>query len=213
MLRRNLSIALIAICLQSCDKTGPIVIVPEVTAQYDFENSLDGWVVEAGNLEAPGALWVARQSNVASSLGQGSAEFRIDNLNSNARLWLSRVVTLTPGIEYSLRVTVDIGSRDQEGTTPWNVVATALPGTEVPAASLTDQGSTFSGTPATAGVEFSERTFAIRFRSHEETGEVAVALGIWGRTQGERVYYMDNLRMEFVRGTSNTSPPVTNPVN
>ncbi len=199
MLCRILSVALIALCLQGCDKSGPITIVPEATAQYDFENSLDGWEAMAGNLEAPGALYAIRKTNVAASTGSGSAEFRIDNLNSNARIWLTRVVTLSPGVDYNLTIKVDVGSRDQEGMTPWNLVATALPGTEIGVASLTDQGTTMPTSPSATGVVFTEKTFAIRVRAHAETGEVAVALGIWGRTPGERVYYMDNLSLEFLR--------------
>lgn len=213
MLRLTLSVALAALCLQGCDKNGPIQFVPESTEEFGFESSLEGWEVKAGNLEAPGALHVVRQSNVAPSTGSGSAEFRIDNFNSNARAWLQRVVTLTPDVEYSVTFELDLGSSDAGGTTPWHVVAAALPGTEVGASSMSDQGSAHVNAAA-SGVVFARRTFTLRVKSHAETGEVVLGLGIWGRTTGERVYYMDNVKIEFLRGSAvDGTPPGTNPVN
>lgn len=214
MLRRTLVVAISALCLQSCDKNGPIVIVPEVTETFDFETSLSGWEAQAGNLEAPGAVHVIRQTNVAASSGTSSAEFRIDNFNSNARIWLQRVFTLTPGEDYNLTVRLALGSRDGEGMTPWHLIGTAAAGTEIAAPSMTDQGAAHLSSSPTGGVDFDERAFTIRVQAHSETGEVVVALGIWGRTTGERAYYIDNLRLEFLRGTAGSgTPPLANPVN
>jgi hypothetical protein len=189
-----------ALLLSSCDRHGNITVVAELNPTFDFESGMEGWSAEGVDLTGPDVTWAVGRSTEEASSGVGSARFWMDNANGRGKIWIEQGFDVAPNRSYDVHITLDLASADFGQVVPWRIIAGVHPGDseDSEATEITVQDSTLNGVASDQGMVWNEHHYVERATSDAD-GRLVVTLGIWGTTSGTRVYYVDNLRLEFWR--------------
>ena len=184
--------------LGACDRLGEIVIVPEQEILDSFETGIGAWSLRSGDLGTPPGTWSVVGTQEAASDGNHALRIQLDNIGGAGKVWVVREVQLSPNQDYDVDLAFDLGTSDASDATPWTLIAGAHPTDPQNASGLTFRGGTVPDAPGTSAPTWVEEEYQFVLRVTAE-GRGVVALGVWGTTAEDRVYYLDNVRVSFTR--------------
>jgi hypothetical protein len=186
------------VAIAGCDRLGEVVLVPEYEMTESFESGFGAWSVRNADLGAPAGSWSAETTAATATDGEKSLSLQLDNIGGAGKLWIVREVELTPGQDYDVALSFDLGTSDPVGSAPWTIIAGALPTEPVGAVDLTFRGGTVPDSIGASGVTWSEKSYSMTLRGSSE-GKGIVFLGVWGTTAENRTHHIDNVQAYFTR--------------
>ena len=129
-----LSAAILCFCsFGGCDRRGFEVIVgPEFEDAFSFETDFSDWVPRGSDLADPPVVWEVARSSDQASEGERAVRLRLDNLNSQGKIWIERRYEVEENQFYSVKISFDFGSADWGDVNLWRLLAGE--GTDSPAA-------------------------------------------------------------------------------
>jgi len=164
---------------------------------FPFENDLEGWVTKGADLGRPPVNWSISRSGEMVKGGSSAVVFDLANSGSQANIWLERQFPLEAGQRYRVRVAYDFASADH-GDAPWRLITGIAPSRFTGGGDLVYQGDTASG--AAPGFQWQEKSYELIVQANAE-GNVYAAIGVQGTGEGQRRYFLDNVRITFTRET------------
>ena len=190
--------------LGACDRRGfELIVEPEFEDTFSFETDLSDWAPRGSDLTDPPVVWeVARSSDQASD-GEHAIRLRLDNLNSQGKIWIERRYEVEENQVYSVKVSFDFGSADWGDVNLWRILAGG--GTDSPAVtgSLSVREDSGNGESSDNGYQWVPKSYEIEVRSGTDR-ELFVYVGIWGASAFLRTYYIDKIQVVLTRqGSSN----------
>jgi hypothetical protein len=194
---RFLAVAAVALFLTACDKHGlDFVVAPEFDDTFLFESGLGDWT--ARSKDVTGDTWEVVTSPDRASQGTQSVRLRLDNKNSQGKIWIEKKYKVEKDQLYTVQVSFDFGSADFGGVNLWQIVAGAAPDSPATAGAALPQGDTGNGQATDQGYRFVPRTFTFETTSDKDE-ELFVHVGVWGTSAFLRTYYVDNMKVVLTR--------------
>ena len=174
----RLGAAIFCFCsLGGCDRRGfDVIVEPEFEDAFSFETDLSDWASRGSDLADPPVVWeVARSSDQASD-GEQAIRLRLDNLNSQGKIWIERRYDVEVNQVYSVKISFDFGSADWGEVNLWRLLVGS--GTDSPAVtgSLSVRGDSGNGESSDQGFQWVPKTYEMELRSGTD-GELFVYVG------------------------------------
>ena len=185
--------------LGGCDRRGfQLIVEPEFDDTFSFETGLSGWAPQGRDLTDPPVVWDVTRLSEQGSDGQQAVRLRLENLNSQGKIWIERRYEVEQNQAYAVGISFDFGSADFGDMNLWRILAGA--GTSSPAetGSLSVGGDSGNGESSAQGYQWSSRT-AEAVVTSDADGELVVYLGVWGTSAFLRTYYLDNIQVVLTR--------------
>ena len=201
----RLGAAIFCLCsLGGCDRRGfDLIVEPEFEDAFSFETDLSNWVPRGSDLEDPPVVWEVVRSSDRPSDGERAIRLRLDNLNSQGKIWIERRYDVEINQVYSVKISFDFGSADWGEVNLWRLLAGS--GTDSPSVtgSLSVRGDSGNGESGDRSFQWIPKTYEMGLRSGTDA-ELFVYVGIWGTSAFLRTYYLDNIQVVLTRqGFSN----------
>ena len=205
--RASARLVAVTLCLCSvvgCDRRGVVVIIePEFDEIFFFETGFSDWTARGVDLADPTVDWEIARSSDRASKGTQAVRLRLDNLNSQGKIWIERRYTVEEDRLYSVQVSFDFGSADWGDVNLWNVLAGAALDSPAGGGDPSVLWNSGNGESSDQGYQWVPKSFTLETTSDSD-GELFVYLGIWGTSAFLRTYYLDNLQVVLTReGFSN----------
>jgi hypothetical protein len=193
--RALISLAVFAAVLVACadDTTGPEDIV---RFESSFEEGLDGFVADGTDLDDPPIEWSIERTDERADDGEWSVRLELENLNDAGKIWIERPFDLEPGRAYDVAVSYAFATADFGDINSWTIVAGVTPEDPEVRDDLTFQGSTANGEDQDVGFVWLEKSHAFTATA-SPSGELWLALGVWGTSEFLRTYYLDDVEVAF----------------
>ena len=201
----RLGAAIFCLCsFGSCDRRGfDLIVEPEFEDAFSFETDFSDWTPQGRDLTDPPVVWEVARSGERASDGEQAIRLRLDNLNSQGKIWIERRYEVEENQVYSVEISFDFGSADWGDVNLWRLLAGG--GTDPPSVtgSLSVRGDSGNGESSDQGYRWVPNTYEMELRSGTD-GELFVYVGIWGTSAFLRTYYLDNIQVVLTRqGFSN----------
>ena len=201
----HLGAAVLCFCsLGGCDRRGfELIVEPEFEDAFSFETDLSDWAPRGIDLADPLVVWEVVRSSDQASDGEQAIRLRLDNLNSQGKIWIERRYEVEENQFYSVKISFDFGSADWGDVNLWRLLAGS--GTDSPAVtgSLSVRGDSGNGESSDQSFQWVPKTYEIELGSDTDS-ELFVYVGIWGTSPFLRTYYLDNIQVVLTRqGSSN----------
>ena len=134
----------------------------------------------------PPVVWEVARSSDQASEGQQAIRLRLDNLNSQAKIWIERRYKVEKNQAYAAKMSFDFGSSDFDDVNLWRLLAGA--GTDSPAGAgnLSVRGDSGNGESSDQGYQWVSKTYEAAVTSDAD-GELVVYVGIWGTSASGRI--------------------------
>ena len=148
-------------------------------------------------------VWEVVRSSDRASDGERAIRLRLDNLNSQGKIWIERRYDVEINQVYSVKISFDFGSADWGEVNLWRLLAGS--GTDSPSVtgSLSVRGDSGNGESGDRSFQWIPKTYEMGLRSGTDA-ELFVYVGIWGTSAFLRTYYLDNIQVVLTRqGFSN----------
>lgn len=144
-------------------------------------------------LESEGVRREVAHTTETSSAGGGAVRLLLADPGGGGVVWIQRAFVVEPQRAYRMDMTFDAAGAHPAD--PWRLVAGVGPVAPEAAAALAvlDPVPTGDGAPT-----WEARSGSVVATSDEE-GTLVVALGVWSTSAGDRVHYLDNVRLVFTR--------------
>ena len=205
-IRASARFCAVILCLGSlggCDRRGfELIVEPEFQDAFSFENNLSEWAPRGRDLVEPPVVWEVARSSDQASEGQQAIRLRLDNLNSQAKIWIERRYKVEKNQAYAAKMSFDFGSSDFGDVNLWRLLAGA--GTDSPAGAgnLSVRGDSGNGESSDQGYQWVSKTYEAAVTSDAD-GELVVYVGIWGTSAFLRTYYLLGINFEVQHGLGN----------
>lgn len=164
--------------------------------ETSFESGLDGFAPDGTDLDDPLVEWDVALTTELSFDGDHAVRLTLDNLNDAGKIWIERRFELEPDRAYDVELSYAFASADFGDVNHWTLIAGAVPRDPETVDDLPFQGSTGNGRDADAGFVWLE-LLTTQAVTTGPTGEVWLALGVWGTSEFPRSYYLDDVRVSF----------------
>ena len=165
--------------------------------ETSFESGFDGFVVDGTDLDDPPVVWDIALTTELSFDGDQAVRFTLDNLNDAGKIWIERPFELDPDRAYDVELSYAFASADFGDINLWTVIAGVVSGDPETVDDLPFEGSTANGHDEDEGFVWLE-LLTRQTVTTGPSGEVWLALGVWGTSEFPRTYYLDDLRVTFI---------------
>ncbi len=179
----------------SCDVATEPRQLP-IEERFTFPDGLGSWEprvldVFVGDEEID---WQIEWTEERSVVGTASIRFFADNRSDAAKLWIEYIFDAEPNRDYDVQVAFSFATRDWSDVNLWRIIAGALPKSPESAEDLERvfQGDTRAGPPPGDTFVWSRRTFDTAVRTQAD-GRIHIVVGIWGTSEFQRTYYVDDV--------------------
>ena len=175
------------------DSTGP-----DGTVRFEssFEAGLDEFVADGIDLDDPTVEWSIERTDERADDGEWSVRLELENLNDAGKIWIERPFDLEPGRAYDVAVSYAFATADFGDINNWTIVAGVTPVDPEVRDDLTFQGSTANGEDQDVGFVWLKKSHAF-MATASPSGELWLALGVWGTSEFSRIYYLDDVEVAF----------------
>ncbi len=185
--------------LTGCDRHGlDFVVAPEFDDTFTFEFGLADWTARGRDLTNPTDLWEVVPSSERASDGSQSVRLRLENVNSQGKIWIERKYSMEADQLYTVYVAFDLGTADFGSANLWQIVAGAAPTSPAAAGVPAPQGDTGNGQATDQGYKFVRKTYTTEARSDAD-GNLYVYVGVWGTSPFARSYCVDKVKVVLTR--------------
>jgi hypothetical protein len=189
-----LAVAAVTGCLEVTDPG------QKIWHSFSFESGLEGWEAAATDVDFEGGEleWSIERSLERATHGQSSLRFRLNNLNNEGKIWITREESVRPFGKYRVRISFDLASADPGNGSPFVIMAGAFPVAPTTAAALQAafRDQTSNGTSGDSGYRWLEKSYETEVQAGED-GELHFVVGFWGTSIADRAYYIDDLRVSY----------------
>lgn len=186
-----------AVLVAGCDKHGlDFIVAPEFDDTFSFESSLGDWTGKSKDVA--GDTWEIVTSADRATQGTQSVRLRLDDKNSQGKIWIEKRYAVEKNQAYKVQVTFDFGSADYGGVNLWQILTGAAPDSPSTVGTPSPMGDTANGQSTDQGYKFLPKTFTVDATSDAD-GELFVYVGVWGTSPFLRTYYVDNLKVVLTR--------------
>lgn len=189
-----------AVVVMACE-TGTDPVGEIVAVESSFEDGFDGWAERATEVmvgDDDEIDWEIERSVDRSFAGDVAVRMFADNRTDAARLWIERSVQLATSATYDVTIEFAFATADWSDVNLWTVLAGAV--TERPdgAEELTPthRDDTRAGDPPGEGFVWQERSYQTTVTTGVD-GEVWIVIGVWGTSEFQRTYYLDDVRVRL----------------
>ena len=198
--RRHLTwtplLLLLAIAATGCDDD-PTGVEPDVDELFTFEDQLEGWTPAGTDLDDPPVDWSIERSDEEAESGSHSLRLFLNNMNDAGKIWVQRPFQVSPDQQYKVEVSFSFGTADFGSVNHWSIITGAHLDAPLTREELTFQDETANGSESDVGLRWLEKSYTLTIASDSE-GEIWVTVGVWGRWETPRTYYVDNLRIRII---------------
>jgi hypothetical protein len=172
-----------------------------------FETGMDGWSADATDLAIGGGEidWHISRSTVRAFDGTVSIENFMDNRNDAGKVWIERPFAVAPG-NYVVNVSYRLASHASSPIGAFSVITNSLAYDPEVAADLklNPQDTTYNG--GVADWVWLDKRYSFKVAS---TGQVWVAIGIWGNFEVPQTYYFDAVTVSIAPDGPGPTPTPT----
>jgi len=179
---------------KSCD---PCCRTP-FTYSFSFEDSFEGWTAKATDVDHPSVTWSIKRSSVIASDETTSVELYVENFNDASKIWIERGFEVEPNANYHVHLGYDFATRDWGVANHFRIIAGALDHPAEVGDDLIYQDYTGNGRNSDDGFVWLDKAYSLDVRSGS-SGMLYVIIGVWGIWETPRTYYVDAVRIEFIR--------------
>ena len=187
-------LAFIPILLAGCS----VLQIPK-QMEFSFENGLDGWVTNSTDLGNPADKWSISSSQDMATNGRSSLKLDLNNSNGAGKIWIQRPFDVDPNSYYQVHVEYDFASADYGDVNLWTIISGVVLGPPTKADELVYQRDTGNGADKDDGYKWSHKYYDFDLRSGPEK-KLYVVIGVWGTWETNRTYYIDNVKVTFIKG-------------
>lgn len=185
----------------SCDRATEPRQLP-IEERFTFPDGLGSWEPRAVDVFVGGEEieWEIEWTEERSSVGEASVRFFADNRTDAAKLWIEYIFDAEPNRDYDVQVAFSFATRDWSDANLWRIIAGALPTSPQTAEDLERafQGDTRAGPPPGDTFVWSRRSYDAAVRT-QSSGRIHVIVGIWGTSEFQRTYFVDDIQLVFQR--------------
>lgn len=164
---------------------------------YSFEDGLEGWERGGRDLSHPSSEnktidWQINRSDLASTNGNYSLLYYLENLNDQGKIWIQKTYSVEENQKYSLDVSFDFGTSDF-GVNQWTIIAGPFESKSDSKLPYQDETGKNSDEP---GLRWLDKSYSFRTSSGVD-GKITVLIGVWGTWEAPRTYLIDNVTIGY----------------
>ncbi len=174
---------------------GEIVISRSNLNNYSFEEGMQGWKVKGTDLDNPPVEWSIERSNRIATKGNTSIKYYLENVNDAGKIWIEKPYIVEPNKNYKVNIEYDFASMDWGDVNLWRIITGIVPKSTENKENLVFQGDTGIG-EKTNEFKWNKKSYEFTVNSGEN-GKIYAMIGVWGTWETTRIYYVDNVKIEY----------------
>lgn len=165
-----------------------IIKRPEPCEFFSFENDLEGWTANATDTGSQGtaASW-------SITPGSTAAQFTIDNLSGNAKVWIEKSFPVEPKTPY--RVIVEYGFLESLLAPKSRIITGVL---NKPPQTADDLQPAFQEKAGDPGYPLKRKRYEFDVKS-KKSGMLTIVLGIFAAKKTHQLYYFENVCITLIK--------------
>jgi hypothetical protein len=114
------------------------------------------------------------------------------------KIWVERPFDVEANQYYQVHVEYDFASADYGNLNLWTIITGVVLGPPTKADELVYQKDTGNGADKDDGYKWLHKTYDLDIRSGPEK-QLYVVIGVWGTWETARTYYLDNVKVTFIK--------------
>lgn len=173
---------------------GSMFIKRPKNMKFSFEEGMQNWKPAGKDLDNPPVEWSIKRSKNISTDGNTSIRFYLENVNDAGKIWIERPFYVKPNTNYRVEINYDLASLDWGDFNLFRIITGVVPENEGKDY-LIFQGDTGIGNK-TQEFKWMEKNYEFNVKSSPK-GELYAMIGIWGNWETTRMYYIDNVTINF----------------
>lgn len=163
---------------------------------FSFEEGLENWETRGTDLDNPLVDWSIDVSENLASHGETSAMYYLSNVNDAGKIWIERSFDVDPNTNYRVDISYNFVSADYGDFNLWTIITGVHKTSPETRDDLVFQGDTGNEADSNVGFKWMNKSYDFTIESSSE-GEIYVTLGVWGTWETDRIYFIDNVEIEF----------------